>query len=226
MAFKIKDLMINIAPSRTRDVTAGCVGGEKSDLGCVGGEKSDVGCVGGEKSDAGGAVGRNAVAGGCPGHRTDVVEGCTGHRTDIATCPGHRTDVVVCVGRNTDIAVCVGRQTQLGGCTGHRTDVETCPGHRTDQGGCAGVRTFHCGRCTLKSPRPDFSPACDPGDMLEELSIIKAQLQAELAQVDEEITEIEDTLQPKTLGEVEELQTKLQEALDELGKIKAQIEKK
>ena len=62
--------------------------------------------------------------------------------------------------------------------------------------------------------------------MLEELNLIKAQLQAELAGVDEEIREIEDTLQPKTVGEVEELQTKLQEALEELGKIKADLEKK
>jgi prefoldin subunit 5 len=62
--------------------------------------------------------------------------------------------------------------------------------------------------------------------MLDELNAIKAELQAELAAVDEEIQEIEDTLHPKTVDEVEQLQTKLQEALDELGKIKADLEKK
>ena len=50
--------------------------------------------------------------------------------------------------------------------------------------------------------------------------------QAELAEVDGEIKQVEDNLQPKTIGEVQELETKLKEALQELGRIKAEIEKK
>jgi len=143
--------------------------------------------------------------GGCPGKHTDVGQ-CTGKRTDVGQCTGKRTDVGICIGGRTEIAVCVGGNSYGGGWPGQG------PGPA-------------CARCTVKSHQV-FSFKCGPGEMLEELNAIKAELQAELAAVDEEIQEIEDTLHPKTVGEVEDLQTKLQEALDELGKIKAGLEKK
>jgi hypothetical protein len=137
--------------------------------------------------------------GGCTGKRTDM--GCTGKRTD-ADCTGKRTDVAMCVGGRTDIELCIG-------------------GNSYGARGAAPA----CARCTLKSHQI-FSFKCDPSEMLEELNAIKAELQAELAVVDEEIQEVEGSLHPKTVDEVEQLQTKLQEALDELGKIKADLEKK
>jgi hypothetical protein len=166
MAFKIKDLMINIAPSEAGEGTADCVAGKK----------------------------------------TNHLGGCPGKRTDVGQCTGKRTDVAICVDGRTDIALCIGGNSYGGGWPGYG------PGPA-------------CARCTVKSHQV-FSFACDPVEMLDELNAIKAQLQAELAAVEEEIHEIEDTLHPKTVGEVEELQTKLKEALDELGKIKANLEKK
>ncbi len=71
-----------------------------------------------------------------------------------------------------------------------------------------------------------YTLGIDPGEALEELTAIKTQLQAALADVDEEIKELEDTLQPKTVEDVETLQTKLKEALEELDKIKSGLEKK
>jgi hypothetical protein len=204
MAFKIKDLMINIAPSELGNDPANCVAGKKSDIGDSPDIERNIQFCPGRRTDIFCGVVVTDV-GGCPGKHTDM--GCPGKHTDIGGCTGRHTDVVICVGRHTDIAVCVGRH----------TDVAGCPETTT---------RMHCGKCTVKSPKQILSPACDPGEMLEELNIIKAQLRAELAGVDEEIREIEDTLQPKTIGEVEELQTKLQEALEELGKIKADLEKK
>jgi len=159
MAFKIRDLMINIAASETGEGTADCVAGKKSDIGLP----------------------------------------CTGKRTD-ADCTGKHTDIVLCVGRHTDVGICVGRRTDLGGCTGKKTDVY----------------------CTKKSPITQG----DPVEVLEELNILKAQLQAELADIEQDIKEIEVSLQPKTVEEVEELQSKLKGALEELDKIKVDLKKK
>jgi hypothetical protein len=87
-------------------------------------------------------------------------------------------------------------------CGGRKTNPgwDTCHGHHTQQ-------------------------PPDPGEVLEELGALKAQLQAALAEVDADIQEIEETLRPKTVEEVEDLQTKLKGALEELDKIKADLTK-
>jgi hypothetical protein len=109
---------------------------------------------------------------------------------------------------------------------GGRSEIAVCVGGLTHGGGCAGRLTVvECAKCTKKTDITRLSTACDPGEMLDELNAIKAQLQAELARVGDEIKQIEDTLKPKTIGEVEELQAKLHEALDELGKMKSDLEK-
>ena len=117
MAFKIKDLMINIAPSEAGGDTENCVGGKKSDVGCVA-ERSRILAESPEGVDSifapedGTDIACGAVItdiGGCPGKHTDM--GCPGKHTDIGGCTGRHTDVVICVGRHTDIAVCVGRHT-------------------------------------------------------------------------------------------------------------------
>jgi len=140
------------------------------------------------------------------GKKTNNEGGCTGKRTDVQ-CTGKRTDVAICVGGRTDVELCIGGQSYGGG--------------RPDRGPVPA-----CARCTVKSHRQEYSPGCGPEEILDELNAIKAALQAELVAVDEEIQEVEDTLHPKTLDEVEQLQTRLQEALDELGRIKAGLEKK
>jgi len=148
------------------------------------------------------------------GKKTNNEDGCTGKRTDVG-CTGKRTDVG-CTGKRTDVAICVGG----------RTEIELCVGGNSYGGGRPGQGPVPaCARCTVKSHQI-FSFKCDPEEVLEELIAIKAELQAELAAVDEEIKEVEDSLHPQTVGEVEKLQTKLQEALDELGQMKTALEKK
>ena len=146
--------------------------------------------------------------GGCTGKHTDL--GCTGKHTDLG-CTGNHTDIG-CTGKHTDVVACVGG----------RTDIELCIGGNS-YGGREAVPA--CARCTVKSHKI-FSFKCGPGEALDELNAIKAELLVELAAVNDEIREIEDGLHPKTVEEVQELETKLREALDELGKIKAGLEKK
>lgn len=81
MAFKIKDLMINIAPSES--------GGDPEN--CVAGKKSDVGCVAGKKSDVGGSPDVEENFQFCPGRRTDIF--CGPVITNIGGCPGKHTDM-------------------------------------------------------------------------------------------------------------------------------------
>jgi len=109
--------------------------------------------------------------------------------------------VVVCVGRRSDVGVCVGDRTRLGGCLETKTNLD-----------CR----------TRKSP----APVADPVEALDDLNLLKAQLQAELAIIDNDIKQIEESLQPKTVEEVEDLQSKLKGALEELDTIKSNLEKK
>jgi hypothetical protein len=120
-----------------------------------------------------------------------------------------------------------GHHSPVAACTGHHSPILTCTGHRSPIMGCTGKRSPAFGTCTTKkSPMMGYTPGIDPGEALEELTAIKTQLQAALADVDEEIKELEDTLQPKTVEDVETLQTKLKEALEELDKIKSGLDKK
>lgn len=127
-----------------------------------------------------------------------------GHHSPIMGCTGHHSPILTCTGHHSPILTCTGRRSPIMGCTGKRSPAA---------GGCATKRSAVLGYT-------------DSVEAIEELNAIKAQLQAALADVDEEIKEIEDTLQPKTVEDVETLQTKLKEALEELDKVKSDLEKK
>ena len=172
MAFKIRDLMVNIAAAA-----------DPEDLGVCAGRHSIFLC------------GHHSPVMACTGHRSPVMD-CTGHRSPIMDCTGHRSPIM--------------------GCTGHRSPIMGCTGRRSPIGACA----------TKRSAALGYTLGIDPGEALEELTAIKTQLQAALADVDEEIRELEDSLQPKTVEDVESLQTKLKEALEELDKIKSDLGKK
>jgi hypothetical protein len=114
---------------------------------------------------------------------------------------------------------CRGKMTNLAWCIGGKTQVVcSCPGKMTHPywGTCRGKHTQH----------REWGDAGDPAEVLEELIEIKAQLKAAIAEVDEEIVEIEEALRPKTAEEVEELKSKLKEALAELDTMKFDPEKK
>jgi hypothetical protein len=232
MAFKIKDLMINIAASALR---AG--GGQPVTRTCPTSVE--------EGTHREGCADQQTHLPGCIADQTHLPD-CIGHQTHLPDCIGHQTHVPVCIGRQTHLPDCIGRQTHLPECAGHQThhqarigndtDVALCVGGRTDIVMCIGGKTFEGGEpgrgplpvCAIGTRQTHawaLSPQCAPGEILDGLNAIKAELQAELARLDNEIREVEDSLKPKTVAEVEDLQTKLQEALEELGKMKADMEK-
>jgi hypothetical protein len=61
---------------------------------------------------------------------------------------------------------------------------------------------------------------------LENLAVLKAELQQQLAQVEKREKEVQQSLTPASLEEAEALEKKLIEALDEVKAIKAGFKKK
>jgi hypothetical protein len=86
-----------------------------------------------------------------------------------------------------------------------------------------------CHVCTLPTPRVCFGEGGSwdtPEDALKGLAQMKAELQTALEQVDQEIASVEKGLTPSTVEEAEALESKLKDALNELGKIKSDLKKK
>lgn len=66
----------------------------------------------------------------------------------------------------------------------------------------------------------------DPAARREQLALLKAQLKEELAQIEKEEEALEARLKPQTVAEVESLQHKMREAVEELEKLKAELRDK
>jgi hypothetical protein len=80
----------------------------------------------------------------------------------------------------------------------------------------AGVR--HCGPATIE---PELARLCGPATLFsglhqEDLATLKRQLEEALARIRENLPEGHETFLPVSLAEVEDLEEKLQGALDEL----------
>lgn len=73
--------------------------------------------------------------------------------------------------------------------------------------------------CMVTAPDP-------PEETLDNLATLKAELQAALAEVDEQMKTIEKGLQPSSVEEVETLESKLKDALKELDRMKSELKKK
>lgn len=68
-----------------------------------------------------------------------------------------------------------------------------------------------------------FSFGNDPVATAEQLAMLKAELQKELALVEQQEKLIELSLRPKDLAEIEALEAKLHEALKELERLKSEL---
>jgi hypothetical protein len=66
----------------------------------------------------------------------------------------------------------------------------------------------------------------DPAALVEHLALLKAQLKEELAQIEKEEEALEAQLKPQTVAEVENLQLKMREAVEELEKLKSELRDK
>lgn len=93
--------------------------------------------------------------------------------------------------------------------------------------GCSGVTTHTIPTLTITfCPLLTGWPVTDPVVTAEQLAILKAELQKELALVEQQEKLVEESLRPKDLAEIEVLEAKLHEALKELERLKSELKKK
>ncbi len=69
-------------------------------------------------------------------------------------------------------------------------------------------------------------PWCDPICAAEQLAVLKAQLKLALADIENREKQLEESLEPQTPAQIEELEVKLKEALTELRRRKSELKKK
>lgn len=121
--------------------------------------------------------------------------------------------------------VCVGGPTKAT-CSDQATD---CPVHPYRDPIC-GPTLMACAGGPTRLTCSDQATDCVQSSLAAEglknqLAAIKAQLQQELAVVEQSEKAVAEALQPQTVAEVEELQGKLREALAELDKRKQELQK-
>jgi hypothetical protein len=73
---------------------------------------------------------------------------------------------------------------------------------------------------------PVFQGGGDPASSAEQLAILKAQLKQALVDIENREKALEETLEPQTAAQIEELEGKLEEALTELRRRKSELKKK
>jgi hypothetical protein len=115
------------------------------------------------------------------------------------------------------------------GCTGP-CSVGCTPAASLTQQTCQGCIPF-LGTPIFETPflgTPVFATPATFGiaGQLQELTLLKAQLKRALQQIDAQERSAQAQMEPKSLEEVEILETKLSEALDEVRARKAELEKK
>jgi hypothetical protein len=71
-----------------------------------------------------------------------------------------------------------------------------------------------------------FQPGGDPASALEHLAALKAQLKEALAEIEREQEALESSQKPKTVDEVENLQYKMRQAMEELENLKKELRDK
>lgn len=88
--------------------------------------------------------------------------------------------------------------------------------------------TMTMGLCAIPSipGTAAAEPAGDPATALEQLAELKAQLKEAIAQIEREEAALESCEKPKTADEVESLQQKLRDAVDELENLKKELREK
>jgi hypothetical protein len=183
MAFRVKDLMINIAPGE-----GGAPGGVLSrfpcNCGCTYGYT--VGCP--NTGGGGGNPHQFMIPGGGILSRFPCNCGCTYGYT-------------------------VGCGETLGGGGGnpHQLMMDWCP-----------PLTILCTWTTCLI----VPIGGDPALAAEQLAALKSQLQQALTDIENQEKIVNDSLQPQTVAQVEELQTKLRSALADLDRRKSELEKK
>lgn len=90
--------------------------------------------------------------------------------------------------------------------------------------GCSLFITIPCPLNTVIGPNQPFGPG--PVEMTEQVATLKAQLRQALAEVEKEQQALDESLRPQTVAEVEQLQAKLKDAMAELDNRKLELQKR
>lgn len=136
-----------------------------------------------------------------------------------------------CVSHLGTVCLCASHPATCG-CTVHITCL--CVSNPVTCAGCS-IIISHC-ECASYAPSvcgplsggcgPSFEPQGDPEQELAGLSALKDQLKQQLAEVEKQEQATEESLHPQTVAEADELQQKLQGALEELKAHRAELMKK
>lgn len=215
--FRIKDLMIKVLPKGDAPAQGGrliCVL-TCDDPGSPTCAFSDCGCT------EGCSQGPNTnECPGCSNECTDCSKGCSSPHGCTAPCSEESS----CVGCSDDGA-CSGGCTApcSGGCS--QPCSQACTGGCSK--GCSGQCTHvsnPCGRQPCTADSGPFNARADVAGLgLDALAQLRRTLSARLAEVDARTKAIETEMRPKTLAEVETLESKFKESLEELGRIRQDL---
>jgi hypothetical protein len=205
--FKIRDLMVAIRPgllTPQRPVALEDCDPVLGSIICAADPQTGGGCDGG--------------SGGCD----DTCGPCTGCTETCGACTGCTDTCGPCSGACTQLPCTVGCTATCGACTDGCTNTNTCG---ASGGGC-GIYTETCGftPCARSIKPPVIGRMSN-----DELAKLKSQLRGVLQQVSRRASvlaaaEERAALIPQTLAEVDALEQKLSEAMDELRARRTQIQ--
>ena len=239
-SFKLKDLMIQVQPQCGPGCSLSCNGNES--VPCLPGRPvtvcSPTVCRPIGPSVCQGACSLTAsICEACSIHPTCVgcsVVACTAHPCSVFPCSAHPCSANACSVFPCSAHPCSANVCSAHPCSALACSVVICSAHACSAVAACTVRVCSvipsiCNNPTLVTcPGGSFvTPGPDPGpvEMATTLGELKAQLQQQLAAVEEQEKATAESLKPQTVAEVDDLQAKLQGAMDELKTRRAELEK-
>lgn len=166
-------------------------------------------------------VGCSAIA--CTAHPCSVfpcsAHPCSANACSVYPCSAHPCSANACSAHPCSANVCSIQYCSLHPCTLVACSERVCSLRYSIV--CPNVTYVTCPGDTLVPTGPG-----DPGpEQLTSLAELKAQLKKQLAAVEEHEKATAESLKPQTVAEVDDLQAKLQAALEELKSRRAELEK-
>jgi hypothetical protein len=149
---------------------------------------------------------------------------CTAHPCSVFPCSAHPCSAFACSAHPCSANVCSALACSVVICSAHACSAIAACSIRV----CSVVPTICPGITHITCPGGSFvTPGPDPGpvEMATTLGELKAQLQQQLAAIEEQEKATAESLKPQTVAEVDDLQAKLQGAMDELKARRAELEK-
>jgi len=244
-SFKLKDLMIQVQPLCGPGCSLSCNGNES--VPCLPGRAATV-CSPTVCRPIGPSVCQGAcsltasICQACSIHPTCVgcsVVACTAHPCSIFPCSAHPCSANPCSAFPCSVHPCSANVCTVHPCSAFACSANVCSVIACSHLACSAIAACSARICSVipsicnnptlvTCPGGSFvTPGPDPGpvEMATTLGELKAQLQQQLAAVEEQEKATAESLKPQTVAEVDDLQAKLQGAMDELKTRRAELEK-